>query len=605
MTSKKSAEQLSLASSYRTHTCGDLRAEHVGTTVRLSGWVNARRDHGGLIFIDVRDRYGLTQVRVDPATAGDSFKIADGLRAEFVATFEGAVVERPSGMRNAALPTGAIEVDVTKCSIINPSQTPPFEIDHEPANLDEDVRLRYRYLDLRHERLAKHMQMRSDLMHFARSWLRGQQFIEIETPVLGRETPEGARDYVVPARVHPGEFYALAQSPQQYKQLLMVAGFDRYFQLAKVFRDEDTRADRVPEHTQIDLEMSFVEREDVLKLVEGLMTALAEQFSSAALVSTPFARISYEEAMSRFGTDKPDIRFGLELADVTDQTRASKFAVFAKAESVQALAAPVAGFSRKEFDTLVEFTKQTGAAGLAWLTLRNNKFESPIAKFFSEPELKALATATGAKDGDAILFVADTRARALDSLGRLRNHLGEQLKLKDPSKLAFVWVQDFPMFEWNPQEKRIEPMHHMFTQPYAQHVDLIAAALGKKQTPDAAVLATKANLFDLVLNGYELCSGSIRIWQPKLQRDVMRLIGLEDAEIDQKFGHMLRAFEYGAPPHGGVGLGLDRIIAVLAGEPSIREMIAFPMNSKARDPMTGAPSAISAQQLKELHIQVK
>jgi aspartyl-tRNA synthetase len=616
---KKSAGQPHvLNSAYRSHTCGELRESHAGKSVRLAGWVHARRDHGGLIFIDLRDRYGVTQVRFDPKTAGKDFAVANTLRSEFVLSLEGTVVERPAGMKNDKLATGAIEVDAKTCTIVNPSKTPPFEIDRETENLDEDVRLRYRYLDLRHERLARHMRLRSDLTFFVRSWLREQDFMEIETPIMGRETPEGARDYVVPARIYPGEFYALAQSPQQYKQLLMVAGFDRYFQLAKVFRDEDPRADRVPEHTQIDLEMSFVEREDVLQLVEGLITAVAKKFSKAKLQSSPFVRLPFEESMRRFGTDKPDLRFGLELSDVTAMTRKAKFAVFAKAEAVVALAAPIATYSRKQMDDLTTLAKQLGAPGLAWIALRKKAgavatgepsgFDSPIAKFFSEAELQALAKATGAKQGDTILFAADSLTRARDVLGRLRNHLGDQLKLRDPNVLAFAWVYDFPMFEWNAEEKRIQPMHHMFTQPYKEHLPWIAKAVkagAAGQKPDAEVLKTKANLYDLVLNGFELCSGSIRIWQPELQRDVMRLIGIADKEIEEKFGHMLRAFEFGAPPHGGVGLGLDRIVALLAGETSIREVIAFPMNSRARDPMTGAPSTIGEKQLRELHIAIK
>ncbi len=590
---------------YRTHTCGELTKKNVGKKVTVAGWVNGRRDHGGLIFIDLRDRYGLTQVRFDPKSTGDFFKTADMLRSEFVVSITGTVVERPAGMRNDKLSTGDIEVDGTEVTIHNKSKTPPFAIDHEVANVDEDLRLKYRYLDLRHERLQKNMRMRSDVTYFVRTWLRKQGFLEIETPIMGRETPEGARDYLVPSRIYPGEFYALAQSPQQYKQLLMVAGFDRYMQIAKVFRDEDPRADRVPEHTQIDLEMSFVEREDVLQLVEGLNIAMAKEFSSAKILKSPFPRLSYADAMSRFGTDKPDLRFGIEIKDLTDITRAVSFAVFAKAETVHAIAAPLAHFSRKEFDALTGVAQQLGAQGLAWLAWRDKGFESPIAKFFKEDELQAFAKETGAKKGDAILFVADTQAVGLDVLGRLRNHIGDLLKLRDPNVLAFAWILDFPMFEWNAEEKRVEPKHHMFTQPFAEHVDLIEQALGKPAGPDSPVLQTKANLYDLVLNGLEMCSGSIRIWQPELQRAVMRLIGIPPEDIEKKFGHMLRAFEHGAPPHGGVGYGLDRFLTVIANENSIREMIAFPMNSRARDPMTGAPSTISEKQLRELHLQIR
>jgi aspartyl-tRNA synthetase len=586
---------MSLETYYRSHSCGQLRSSDIGHEVSLAGWVHARRDHGGLIFIDLRDRFGVTQVRFDPKAAGKSFSVADSLRSEFVIAVKGKVVERPKGMQNKNLATGEIEVDGTSVTILNAAKTPPFEIDREPKDLDEDIRLKYRYLDLRHERLQKNLKLRAELEYFVRTWLRKRDFMEIETPIMGRETPEGARDYVVPSRLYPGQFYALAQSPQQYKQLLMVAGFDRYFQIAKLFRDEDARADRVPEHSQIDLEMSFVNREDVLQLVEGLMTAVAKEFSQAKITDTPFTRLPYDEAMSRFGSDKPDMRFGLELKDVTAITREAKFAVFAKANSVQALAAPIAHFSRKQFDDLVTLAKQHGAHGLAWISIKKGKFESPIAKFLSESQLKELATKTGAGDGDAMLFVADERDRALDVLGRVRNHLGDLLKLKDPSKLAFCWIVDFPMFEYNALEKRIEPKHHMFTQPFAEHLALI----------ESDPLKVKANLYDLVLNGFELCSGSLRIWQPELQRKVMKLIGITDADIEAKFGHMLHAFEYGAPPHGGVGLGLDRILALLANESSIREVIAFPMNSRARDPMTGAPSSISERQLKELHIQLR
>lgn len=594
-----------MTNKYRTHTCGELTKKHVGKTVTIAGWVNGRRDHGGLIFIDLRDRFGLTQVRFDPKSTGEFFKTADMLRSEFVVSITGTVVERPEGMRNKKLATGDIEVDGLDLTILNKSKTPPFAIDHEVANVDEDTRLKYRYLDLRHERLQKNMRMRSDVTYFVRTWLRKNGFLEIETPIMGRETPEGARDYLVPSRIYPGEFYALAQSPQQYKQLLMVAGFDRYMQIAKVFRDEDPRADRVPEHTQVDLEMSFVEREDVLQLVEGLNIAMAKEFSSAKIQKTPFTRLSYADAMARFGSDKPDLRFGLEIKDLTDITRNVAFAVFAKAESVHAIAAPLAKFSRKEFDDLTTVARQLGAQGLAWLAWRDKGFESPIAKFFKEDELKRFAEATGAKKGDAILFVADSKAVGLDVLGRLRNHIGDLLKLRDPNVLAFAWVLDFPMFEWNADEKRIEPKHHMFTQPFAEHIPLIEKAVGVPGTPDSPVLKTMANLYDLVLNGFEMCSGSIRIWQPDLQRAVMRLIGISDEDIERKFGHMLRAFEHGAPPHGGVGYGLDRFLAVIGHESSIREMIAFPMNSRARDPMTGAPSSISEKQLRELHIQIR
>ncbi len=584
------------ANIYRTHSCGELTKSDANKSVTLAGWMHSRRDHGGIIFIDIRDRFGLTQLRFDPDNSEDVFKIADKLRAEDVFTVTGKVIKRPSGMQNKKLATGEIEVDVMELTLLNKSKTPPFEIDREPENLDEDVRLKYRYLDLRHKRMQKNIEFRSDVMSSIRTFFRKNKFIEIETPVMGRETPEGARDYLVPSRVYPGEVYALAQAPQQYKQLLMVAGLDRYFQLSKSFRDEDPRADRFPEFTQVDMEMSYVEQEDVLNIMEELIISLAKEYSQAKVVGEPIVRLKYADVMERYGLDKPDIRFGLELNDVTSIVHKSNFAVFAKAESVQALAAPIASYSRKEFDDLISKAQDLGAKGLAWISLKGaSGFESPIAKFFSDDQLKELAKTVGAKKGDAILFVADKKESALDVLGRLRNHIGDLLELRDPKKLAFAWIYDFPMFEFNQEEQRIEPMHHMFTQPYPEDLDKL----------EKEPLSVKAQLYDLVLNGFELGSGSVRIWQPELQRLVMSMIGISKEEQDKKFGHMLKAFEYGAPPHAGMALGFDRLVALLRGENNMRDLIAFPMNSQARDLMTGAPSPITPAQLKELGLSLR
>jgi aspartyl-tRNA synthetase len=583
---------------YRTHSAGELRKENVGEEVRLAGWVHRRRDHGGLIFIDLRDRWGISQVTFHPER-GEVFSAAEKLRPEWSISIEGEVVRRPEGNENPDLQTGAIEVAATGLRILNPSETPPFEIERDRP-VDETLRLKYRYLDLRRERMRDKIIFRHRVVKHMRDYLDERGFVEIETPLLTASTPEGARDYLVPARLYPGQFYALPQSPQQFKQLLMVAGFERYFQIARALRDEDQRGDRQPEHTQLDLEMSYTTQDEVLNLVEGLYTEIVEGLTEKRLLASPFPRLTYAEAMDRFGTDKPDIRFGLELSDVSEIAAGSEFKVFKGAVesggSVRGIAVEGLGdLTRRELDEFTAVATSGGARGLAHFQVQEDGLKSPVAKFFSEAQQGALREALGAKSGDWMFFVADKNPVVFESLSRLRLQFRDRLALADPDVLGMAWVTDFPLFEWNEDEGRIEPMHHMFTMPREEDLPLL----------DTDPLKVIGQLYDLVANGTELASGSIRIHHPDLQQKVFDVIGIGPEEANRRFGTILTAFRYGAPPHGGIAPGVDRLIMLLTDQPNIREVMAFPKTQAARDEMMDAPGPVSEEQLKELHISLR
>ncbi len=583
---------------YRTHSAGELRKDNAGEEVRLAGWVHRRRDHGGLIFIDLRDRWGITQVTFHPDRS-EVFSSAERLRPEWSISVEGEVVRRPEGNENPDLPTGAIEVEATELEILNPSETPPFEIERDRP-VDETLRLRYRYLDLRRDRMREKILLRHRVVKHMRDYLDERGFVEIETPLLTASTPEGARDYLVPARLYPGQFYALPQSPQQFKQLLMVAGFERYFQIARALRDEDQRGDRQPEHTQLDLEMSYTTQHEVLDLVEGLYTEIVEQLTQKRLLAKPFPRLTYAEAMDRFGTDKPDIRFGLELYDVSQLAADSDFKVFKGAVgsggSVRGIAVGGLGdLARRELDELTAVATSGGARGLAHFLVQADGLKSPVAKFFSEAEQDTLRRALGAEEGDWMFFVADKNPVVFESLSRLRLHFRDRLGLADPEVLGMSWVTDFPLFEWNEDEGRIEPMHHMFTMPREEDLPLL----------DSDPLEVIGQLYDLVANGTELASGSMRIYNPDLQQKVFEVIGIGPEEADRRFGTILTAFRYGAPPHGGIAPGVDRLVMLLTDEPNIREVMAFPKTQAARDEMMDAPGPVSEEQLKELNISLR
>jgi aspartyl-tRNA synthetase len=583
---------------YRTHNAGELRKPNVGEDARLAGWVHRRRDHGGLIFIDLRDRWGITQITFHPERE-EVFSRAERLRPEWSISVEGEIVRRPEGNENPDLPTGAIEVEATGLEILNPSETPPFEIERDRP-VDETLRLKYRYLDLRREKMRERIVLRHRVVKNIRDYLDARDFVEIETPLLTASTPEGARDYLVPARLYPGQFYALPQSPQQFKQLLMVAGFERYFQIARALRDEDQRGDRQPEHTQLDLEMSYTTQDEVLDLVEGLYTEIVEQLTQKKLLAKPFPRLTYEEAMGRFGTDKPDIRFGLELKDVSDIASQSEFRVFKGAVeaggSVRGIAVSGLGdLTRREIDDLTEVATSGGARGLAHFRVEQDGLKSPVAKFFSEAQQQELCKALGAEQDDWMFFVADKNPVVFESLSRLRLHFRDRLGLTDPDVLGMSWVTDFPLFEWNEEEGRIEPMHHMFTMPRNEDVPLL----------DSDPLKVIGQLYDLVANGTELASGSIRIHNPDLQQKVFDVIGIGAEEAQRRFGTILTAFRYGAPPHGGIAPGIDRFVMLLTDQPNIREVMAFPKTQAGRDEMMDAPGPVSDEQLKELHISLR
>lgn len=583
---------------YRTHTCNELTASDTGSSVTLAGWVHRRRDHGGLIFIDLRDRYGFTQIVIDPSQAA-VHGLAEEVRSEYVLQVTGSVRKRPAGSENTHIPTGAIEVVVSEMNVLNPAKTPPFEIDVD-KDVNEEVRLKYRYLDLRRERMKDNIVMRHKIIKAIRDFMDEHDFVEVETPILIKGTPEGSREYIVPSRLYPGKFFVLPQSPQQMKQLLMVAGMDRYFQIARCFRDEDQRGDRQPEFTQLDVEMSFVDSEDVMSLNEELMIRLVETFvPHKKILAKPFPRLTWREAMTKYGSDKPDLRFGMPICDVSDLVKECGFKVFADAVArggvVYALRIEgAAHFARKQIDDLTELAKVYGAKGLAYIVMEDSGVKSPIAKFFSEDAMKQLIDACGARTGDIVFFGADTFEIAATALGQVRLACGDILGLRKSDALAFCWVYEFPLFEYSKEDKRLVSAHHPFTAPLNEDVSLL-------HTDPKAV---RAKAYDLALNGSEIGGGSIRIHDAKEQSTIFEVLGISKEDSELRFGHLLRAFEYGAPPHGGIAWGIDRLVMIFRDEPNIREVIAFPKDQKAKDLMMGAPSELPREQIGEMHIAV-
>jgi aspartyl-tRNA synthetase len=582
----------------RTHNCCELAACDAGREVVLMGWVQRRRDHGGVIFVDLRDREGITQVVFNPDFSREVHEKAHVIRSEFVIGVKGRVEKRPEGMANPNLKTGEIEVFASELKILNQANTPPFLIE-DTVDVSENVRLKYRHIDLRRPSIQKNLILRHKAAASVRNYLNGRGFIDVETPFLTKSTPEGARDYLVPSRVNPGMFYALPQSPQLFKQLLMISGFDRYYQIVRCFRDEDLRADRQPEFTQIDIEMSFVGEEDIMGMAEGMIEKLFKDVLGKN-VAVPFQRLSYDEAMDRFGLDKPDLRFGLELKDVSDIVKTSGFKVFAdvvnKGGIVKALNAKgCVEFSRKEIDDLTEFTSVYRAKGLAWIKVREEGWQSPIAKFFTDEEKKKLEERIDMKTGDLVFFVADQSRIANDALGHLRNHLAEKLKLIYENEFRFLWVTHFPMMEYDETEKRYQAMHHPFTAPLEEDYGLL------KENPPAV----RSRAYDLVLNGSEIGGGSIRIHQRELQEKVFEALGMSPESYNEKFGFLLSALDSGAPPHGGIAFGFDRLVMMICGGTSIRDVIAFPKTQKAACLLTNAPSETGKAQLDELCLRIK
>ncbi|GAN31869.1 MAG: aspartate--tRNA ligase [Candidatus Brocadia sp. AMX2] len=581
----------------RTHTCGQLRIKDVKSTVTLLGWVSSIRDHGGLIFIDLRDRYGITQVVFNPDKGNEFYTTAGQLRPEYVVAIQGAVSARPEGTLNPNLDTGEIEVYADTLEILNKSETPPFEIEDE-SKVSLELRLKHRYLDLRRPVMQRRLIFRHKVCQVIREYLDRLNFIDIETPVLTKSTPEGARDYLVPSRVNLGKFYALPQSPQLFKQILMVAGYDRYFQIVRCFRDEDLRAQRQPEFTQMDMEMSFVDENDIIQIIEGLVAAIFDKVIGKK-VATPFPRLSYNEAMASYGCDAPDLRFGMKIKDISDIVQKSDFKVFLdtvkSGGQVRGVNANGCGnFSRKDIDDLTAFVGQFGAKGLAWFKVEEKGLSSSITKFFPEETREKIRQYMDAKKGDLLLFVADKPKVVSQSLAQLRLHLAQKNKLIDTNTFYFSWVVDFPLFDYNEDLQRYEALHHPFTSPHPDDLPIL------EEKP----LEVKARAYDLVLNGVELGGGSIRIHAPEVQKRVFRLLGIEDESAYAKFGFLLDALKYGAPPHGGIALGVDRMVTLLLQLDDIREVIAFPKTQKATCLMTNAPSEVDLQQLKELGIRL-
>lgn len=581
----------------RTHQCGSLTTGHIGETVTLNGWVQTRRDLGGVLFIDLRDRSGIVQIVFNPAYSGEALAIADKVRSEYVLAVTGKVVKRDPETINPNLATGEIEVQITEIEVLNGAKTPPFFIE-DGVEVDESLRLKYRYLDLRRPEMQKTLLLRSKASKIFRDFLDGEGFIEVETPILTKSSPEGARDYLVPSRVHEGEFFALPQSPQQYKQLLMVGGIERYFQIARCFRDEDLRADRQPEFTQVDIETSFMSRDELLGMMEKLMARLFKETINVD-IPLPFQRLTYAEAMDKYGSDKPDLRFGLELIQVSDLVASSGVKVFAsvieKGGEVKVLNAKGCGtWSRKEIDDLGPFAARYGAKGLAWIQVKEGEFKGPIVKFFTPEEIEALRERTGSEEGDLLLFSADNKKVVADVLGALRLKIGKQLGLINENEFKFAWVVDFPLLEWDEEEKRYVALHHPFTRPRDEDQHLF-------ETNPGQILA---QAYDIVLNGYEVGGGSMRIYKRDMQEKMFAALGLSPEEAQDKFGHLLEAFEYGTPPHGGIAFGLDRLVMLLAGRSNLRETIAFPKTASATDLLMDAPSPVDASQLEQLHIKV-
>ena len=593
---------------YKDTNCGEPRESSIGSQITVAGWVHRRRDHGNLIFIDLRDRSGMLQVVFNPEHGEKAHDLAQSLRSEWVVQVTGQVVSRLSGAENPDLATGAVELSATDINVLNRSVTPPFEVSDD-IEVDPTTRFKYRFMDLRRPKMQDNLRLRHKVTHMMWDFLTEKGFTQIETPILIKSTPEGARDYVVPSRVHPGNFYALPQSPQQLKQLLMVSGVERYFQIARCFRDEDLRADRQPEHTQLDFEMSFVHQEDVMEMVEELYTKIVSEVISDAEVVTPFIRLTYEQSMERFGSDKPDLRYGMELTTITQTAASSDARVFqavaASGGSIRGFVAKgCANFGRRQTDELTDYAKSSGAQGLVFIAiddtapsidgLEGDHIKSPLKKFLSVDVVKKLAYEMSAEPGDLMLIVAGTNKLVNTVLSNLRIEMARRLNLIDNNKLVFAWVYDFPLFEWDDELNKYEPAHHVFSSPKPEHMDYLDSEPGK-------VIGT---LWDLVCNGSEMGSGSIRIHDSDLQRKLFKIIGYSAQQIEDRFGQLLTAFTYGAPPHGGMGLGLDRLVAMLAGEDAIREVIAFPKTQSAFDPLFEAPSSIENEQLDDLHIRV-
>ncbi len=581
----------------RNRNCGEIRKIDEGQEVQLAGWVSRRRDHGGLIFVDMRDRSGIVQIVFDESEIGEkSFDKAETLRNEFVIGVRGKVRARSAETVNPKMATGEVEIVVNELRILNKAKTPPFYI-QDGIDVDENVRLRYRYLDLRRPEMQKNIMLRHRVTKIMRDYLDANGFLEIETPMLCRSTPEGARDFLVPSRLNPGQFYALPQSPQIFKQLLMVSGFEKYFQIVRCFRDEDLRADRQPEFTQLDIETSFLNQDDIINLMEGLIKNIFESTLDVK-IATPFQRMSWDEAMDRFGTDKPDLRFGMELQDISEYVKGSDFKVFSSVleSGGQIKVINVEGYAnipRKELDGLVEYVKTYGAKGLAWIQYTEEGIKSPFKKFYSEETFEQIKQATGAKTGDLLLVVGDKASVVAQALGELRLEMARRRNLIDANKLCFLWIVDFPMFEYVEEDKRYKAMHHPFTSPREEDVEFLLTAPEK----------VKANAYDIVLNGVEVGGGSLRIYQSDLQEKVFEAIGLTKDEARAKFGFLMDAFEYGTPPHGGIAFGLDRLVMLMAQRKSIRDVIAFPKTQSAIDPMSHAPSEVDEKQLRELHIK--